>query len=426
MYVYIYMIRLCGSTCVDNYLKIYVHVLPFEFLGKRWCQRVMILIEGSLEVKLPTIGTDEKAEVGRVREEKRREEMRREEKRTRTSQRRERVRRQEMQVREKVGQSRNTLFFQWFVAPEGRKIGSLKQRVRSRLGRWEIKNCAPLWREAHFEGKMRKMHKVCRPLWREAHFEVKTDKTHQHRSTFGRWDVQKVHGVVARSTCPSQNVKNTTGSPKVDVEASFCVAKREGSVALLKTMAGVGRFKKICKDAFRVAGAVQETCSSEMRWFPEKGCILEHQIFRFAEMILRDRCSTSHDLASLFRGRRSSLDRWSSVETEWWGCQLCTQLSIFEGSLAALLRFWFLMLTTSKMEEVSQFCFVFDVVKLENCGRLAELLRFWCCQLQKWRKSRRMLAGRQIDRWQLQLQLWLRLHLQLQLHYITLQYATPH
>ena len=35
-------------------------------------------IEGSLEVKLPTNWTDEKAEVGRVREEKRREEKRRE------------------------------------------------------------------------------------------------------------------------------------------------------------------------------------------------------------------------------------------------------------------------------------------------------------------------------------------------------------
>ena len=30
--------------------------------------------------------------------------------------------------------------------------------------------------------------------------------------------------------------------------------------------------------------------------------VLEPQIFRFAEMILRDRCSTSYDLASLFRG----------------------------------------------------------------------------------------------------------------------------
>ena len=38
-------------------------------------------------------------------------------------------------------------------------------------------------------------------------------------------------------------------------------AKREGSVAFAKTMAGVGHSKRICKDAFRVAGA---TCSSEM------------------------------------------------------------------------------------------------------------------------------------------------------------------
>ena len=39
------------------------------------------LFEGSLEVKLPTIWTSAKAEVGRVREEKRREEERRSEKR---------------------------------------------------------------------------------------------------------------------------------------------------------------------------------------------------------------------------------------------------------------------------------------------------------------------------------------------------------
>ena len=66
------------------------------------------------------------------------------------SERRERVRRKKMQVREKVGKSRNTVFFQWFVAPQGRKVGSLKRRVRSQLARWEMKNCTPLWREAHF------------------------------------------------------------------------------------------------------------------------------------------------------------------------------------------------------------------------------------------------------------------------------------
>ena len=37
----------------------------------------------------------------------------------------EKVRREKMQVREKVGKSRNTVFFQCCVAPEGRKVGSL-------------------------------------------------------------------------------------------------------------------------------------------------------------------------------------------------------------------------------------------------------------------------------------------------------------
>ena len=95
-------------------------------------------------------------------------------------------------MREKVGKSRNTVFFQWFGAPEGRKVGSLKRRVRSQLARWEMKNCTPLWREAHFE--------------------VKMHKAHHYRTTFGSWDVEKVHAVVARSTFRSQNVQNTGGS----------------------------------------------------------------------------------------------------------------------------------------------------------------------------------------------------------------------
>ena len=56
------------------------------------------------------------------------------------------------------------------------------------------------------------MSKKCTPLWREAHFEVKIYKTHHVRTTFRSWDVEKVHAVVARSTFPSQNVKNTRGS----------------------------------------------------------------------------------------------------------------------------------------------------------------------------------------------------------------------
>ena len=218
-----------------------------------------------------------KAEQGRGREKRkiRREKIRRE-----------RVRRKKMQMREKVGKSRNTVFFQWFVAPEGRKVGSLKRRVRSQLARWEMKICTPLWREAHFEVKMYKTHharttfgswnvekvhavvarstfwsqnvqntpcsdhfwklrywksarrcgvkhilkskctkhtilgpllevemsKKCTPLWREAHFEVKMYKTHHSRTTFGSWDIEKVHAVVARSTFWSQNVQNTPAS----------------------------------------------------------------------------------------------------------------------------------------------------------------------------------------------------------------------
>ena len=70
--------------------------------------------------------------------------------------RRDKIRRKKMQMREKIGKSRFTVFFQWFVAPEGRKVGSLKRRARSQLARWDMKKCTPLWREAHFQVKMDK------------------------------------------------------------------------------------------------------------------------------------------------------------------------------------------------------------------------------------------------------------------------------
>ena len=119
---------------------------------------------------------------------------------------------------------------------------------------------------------------------------------------------------------------------------------------------------------------------------------MEHQIVRFAKMILRDRCSTLYDLASIFLAgailQRHGLEKSQNALAR--GRQLCTQLSIFEGSLP---EFSFLMLSTSKNEEVSQNCFVFDVVNFENeevsqnCfvfdvvnfenrGSLGELLRF--------------------------------------------------
>ena len=46
----------------------------------------------------------------------------------------------------------------------------------------------------------------------EARFQVKMYKAHQVRTTFGSWDVEKEHAVVARRTFPSQNVQSTPGS----------------------------------------------------------------------------------------------------------------------------------------------------------------------------------------------------------------------
>ena len=55
----------------------------------------------------------------------------------------------------------------------------------------------------------------------------------------------------------------------------------------------------ICKDACGVAGAIQgdmftRDVKRSGRRFPESGCILERQIFRFAKIILRDRRNTSY------------------------------------------------------------------------------------------------------------------------------------
>ena len=85
--------------------------------------------------------------------------QRREEKKK--DQRIDRIRRKKMQVREKLGKSRNTMFFHCFVAPEGRKVGSLKRRG------------------AEPAGQMRD---------------------------------EKVHAVVARSTFRSPNAKNTSAT----------------------------------------------------------------------------------------------------------------------------------------------------------------------------------------------------------------------
>ena len=197
---------------------------------------IWVIIEGSLEVKLPTIWTDEKQS------------------------------REEAERRERSEERRC--------------------RCAKRLARWEMKSCTPLWREAHLQVKMLKtpgvrttfgscdvekvhavvarstfpsqnaqnttcsrhfwrfgcwksarrcgakhiskskctthhmfapllkvrMLKKCTPLWREAHFQAKMYKTPHVCATFGGSDVANVHAVVARSTFRSQNAQNTPAS----------------------------------------------------------------------------------------------------------------------------------------------------------------------------------------------------------------------
>ena len=170
------------------------------------------------------------------------------------------------------------------------------------------------------------------------------------------------------------------------------------------------------------------------RWFPERSCILEPQIFRFAEVILRDRCSTSYDLASLVRGRRSSLDRWTGKKrkTHWY--QAVSSALNFPFLNDVSRNSFVFVVNFEKWGSLAELYF-FDVVNFKNWGSLAELFRFWRCQVQKLRKSRRIapFSSLQIDR-SIDRQLQLQLQLQVPLHYTTttatstniLRYITQH
>ena len=252
-------------------------------------------------------------------------------------QKRESLRRKKIQVREKVGKPRNTVFFQWFVAPEGRKVGSLKRRVRSQLARWEMKNCTPLWHEAHFE--------------------VKSVENWRVRSTFGSWDVEKVQAIVARSTFRSQKCKKLRGSEhfwklRCRKSGGRCGAKHISKSKVQKTE-GFGALLDVqmsfCVswEGLHFGASDLQVCWDDFAW----------QVQHFA------------------RGRRSTLDRWS-------------------GKIAKRIG-----TRPSALHSTSQNCSVFDVVKFKNWGSLAQLFRFWRCQVQELRKSRVFkLVGRQTDR----------------------------
>ena len=82
-------------------------------------------------------------------------------------------------------------------------------------------------------------------------------------------------------------------------------AKCEGLATVSKALAGVGHFKQDLQRCMSrgkrcARNMLTRDVRSSGRRFPEMDCNLEHQIFRFAKMMLRDRCSTGNDLVSLF------------------------------------------------------------------------------------------------------------------------------
>ena len=107
----------------------------------------------------------------------------------------EKVRREKMQVREKVGESQNTVFFQCFVASEGRKIGSKAgEEVPGQMR--DEKNARCCGAKQILKEKVTKhvgfgplleveVWKKCTPMWRQAHLQVKSVKAHQVRTAFG-------------------------------------------------------------------------------------------------------------------------------------------------------------------------------------------------------------------------------------------------
>ena len=84
--------------------------------------------------------------------------------------------------------------------------------------------------------------KKCTPLWREAHFQVKMLKAPHARTTF-EW---------------------FCAAGARDSALAKCEEKRKGFVASPKDVGRRGTFEGDRKDAFSVAGAAQETCSSEL------------------------------------------------------------------------------------------------------------------------------------------------------------------
>ena len=192
-----------------------------------------------------------------------------------------------------------------------------KAAARSHLAGREIENCTRLWRETHFQVKIVKAHRVRSTFGsssaaQKVHAAVARStfnstmlKTTQLRSTFGNSVVVKAHtslaqnafrsskhfilgalflevkllkkcmASVAGSKFRNQHGKNITCPLTFERSSIVFQGRRNGAcafksgpnvcffVAVSKT-SRCSAFERICKDAFRMAGAAQETSPSNM------------------------------------------------------------------------------------------------------------------------------------------------------------------
>ena len=231
------------------------------------------------------------------------------------------------------------------------------------------------------------MSKKCTPLWREAHFEVKMYKTHQLRTTFGSWDVEKVHAIMARSAFGSQmrkahQLRTTFGSWDVEKVHAVVVRSTFRSQNRKNTTCSDHFWTFTCRFAWQAQGILHLVKSENIRdvrrsgrWFPERvafGSIRSSGLLRwFCVTRAALRMTWHHFFLAGAVLKTGGVEKLQSALAR--GRQLCIQLSIFEGSLAELLRFWccqlgkkrksrriasFLMLSSTTTDEVSQNSFV--------------------------------------------------------------------
>ena len=354
------------------------------------------------------------------REEKRRGEERREEKESEE-------RRCRMQAREKVEKAWNTVLFQWFVAKEGWKVGSLKRRMRSHLRpdeRWTMaRHCGAkhISKSKHVSlGTLLKaeMSKKCTRCGQK---RISKSKCAKHTSSGPLLEVElkltcrkSARRCGAKHISKSKRTKPTSSGPFLEVEMSKkCTrcgqkriskskcAKHTSSGPLLevelkltcrKSASRCGGKDKMfgplldVQMSFRLAGT--RDSAPCQKWAKREGFEMFWAISKnngrrgaFEEDL--DRCisrgrrstadtwgtgkrETVDDLASLSRGRCNTLHRWNG--------KIAKRNGIIPSALHSTFHFWgesrriasFLILPTSKIEDVSQNCFDFDVINVKN------------------------------------------------------------